>query len=279
MAQKQTVNSDVLGAYPQRKQVSAFPERVFIKTNRFLVVFAVINLSLIIAGSGLFVYMSSRVDVKVNEGNVNYVYAIDTVENKLSSLEGYKSKKNAWILAMEKQLREYINEFHSVPFEMSKYQDKVSPSSIVAQMSYQNIYDTYQKEQTYARGMVVDQKQSVRDVHIYDLRNVQGTLWSAYIETFDLPLAEGEFETMCPCSDNSKSCLECKIKNANKRERYKIWLRANYLGKERQSLGNPLGLYVIQYNIGYLPIHTDPKNPTEEKEKFWGLPTALRPAL
>ena len=38
-------DQDHLEVYPEKKQVSAFPERRYIKTNRFLAIIALINLA------------------------------------------------------------------------------------------------------------------------------------------------------------------------------------------------------------------------------------------
>lgn len=274
---KQDINSDVLEAYPQRTQVTAFPERVFLKTNRFLVVFTAVNLAITIALSCFFVYMVQRANVIVKSRNTNFVYAIDPLEKTLKPVEGYRTTAKAKDFAMEDYLRRYITEWHSVPYETDKIAQKLNKSTaFVARMSLPQTYEIYQKSQSDAAAET-GAKKSIRDVHIYDFHNVYGNLWSGYIETFDLPISNTDISTFCQCQDNSKQCLTCKIKNSNKRERFKIWIRAQFTQYTNKS--NPMGIIVTAYNIGYVPIHPDPKNPLEEKEKFWDLPPALRPEV
>lgn len=273
----QTIHSDVLGAYPQHKQVSAFPERVFLKTNRFLVVFTAINLAITIALSCFFVYMSQRANVIVKSPKINFIYAIDPLEKILKPVEGYHTTAKAKDFAMEDYLRRYITEWHSIPYETDKIAQKLNKSTaFVAQMSLPEITTIYQKAQTEASAET-GSKKSIRDVHIYDFHNVSGNLWSGYIETFDLPISDTDISTFCQCQDNSKQCLTCKIKNNNKRERFKIWIRAQFT--RYTSKANPLGIIVTAYHIGSIPIHSDPKDPLKEKEKFWDLPSPLRPEV
>ena len=68
---------DVLGAYPEREQVDAFPERRYIKMTRFLTVITIINLSLLIALSGIYFYKTKHIDINIFMRNRSQMYTID----------------------------------------------------------------------------------------------------------------------------------------------------------------------------------------------------------
>ena len=106
-------DQDHLEAYPEKKQVSAFPERRFIKTNRFLVIVALINLACMLAGAGIFIYAAKRADVKVQNERGLMLYQLDREEKKLKQAEYKERKIPARQLIMEDYLIKYIKERHS----------------------------------------------------------------------------------------------------------------------------------------------------------------------
>lgn len=57
--------TDVLEAYPERIQISAIPERRYLRTSRILAIVTFLNMGVMIALSGVFVYLASRLDISV----------------------------------------------------------------------------------------------------------------------------------------------------------------------------------------------------------------------
>ena len=270
---KQDNLHDVLGAYPEREQVDAFPERRYIRLTRFLTIFTVINLAMVIALSTVYFYMARHKDISVSQKNWVHLYTIDPERKLLLPSEHGQGNVSAMQLMMEDALRKYITQRYESVWDVDTMRERWGDSGYVARLSSQEIKPGFNAEVGRTWNDIW-QKKITRDVHIYSLFPLRGDMWSAYIETFDFPLND-DLRKICDCSDNSHECLACKEKNAlpGSRRRRKILLRANFEGPK--NLGNPLGIMVYAYYPALVPIFKE----TSQKEKFWDLPPALRPAL
>ena len=107
MAKKKTTNQDVLGAYPEKEQVDAFPERRYVRLTRFLTIFTVINLAFVIAGSGFYFYMAQNKDITLNAKGWVHMYSIDPERKLLLPSEPFNAHVSAMQLMIEKALRQY----------------------------------------------------------------------------------------------------------------------------------------------------------------------------
>lgn len=289
MAQEkeQSNNQDVLEVYPEKEQVDAFPERRYIKLTRFLTIVTIINLAFVIAYTGIYFYLARHKDITLQRGNYVHLYSIDPERKLLLPAEPTQIQVSPMQLAMEKALRQYIEERYTLIFDTEEMNKRWGENGYVKRLSKQEILTNFNAE--VSRSLQeLRQNRITRDVHIYSLYLVHGDLWSAYIETFDFPLDEN-LKKVCDCMDNSKECLKCKMANAIKRDRKKILMRANFSGvknctdlprdnpKEGEKRGekicnNPLGIMVYAYYPAYVPIPKD----GEKKETYWDLPPALR---
>ena len=273
MPDKKNKKQDVLEAYPEKEQVDAFPERRYIKLTRFLTVFTIINLAMVISWAGLYFYMARHKDISISQRNWVHIYTIDPERKLVLPSEFGYGRVPALQLMMEKALRQYLTERYEYIWAADTMRERWGERGYVARLSDPDIRAKFNGE---AKGTwnEIQQKRVTRDVHIYSLYPVHGDLWSAYIETFDLPLDEN-LEKKCDCTDNSHECIECKEKNMipNGRRRKKILLRANFEGVK--NLDNPLGVMVYAFYPAVIPI---PKEGADA-EKFWNLPPALRPVL
>jgi hypothetical protein len=212
--------SDHLEVYPERKQVSAFPERRFIKTNRMLVIIAIINLACILAGAACFAYISKKVDVRIQDSRRAYLYQINTEEKTLKPAEHLNVKEPAKKFILEKTLRDYIEVRHIGVFNMNKMEEKTKEDDpkkveeneqaaikdrIVRRLSSQSVYEDFSKENDALFALIFNNNIE-RDVHIYNLHLLHGNIWTAIVETFDFY----RDRTMCRCNDNSSQCIQCK---------------------------------------------------------------------
>ena len=280
---EQSNNQDVLEVYPEKEQVDAFPERRYIKLTRFLTIATIVNLAFVIAYTGIYFYMVRHKDIILERGNYVHLYSIDPEKKLLLPAEPTQIQVSPMQLAMEKALRQYIEERYTLIFDTNEMNKRWGENGYVTRLSQQGILQSFKSE--VSRSIQEIRKNHItRDVHIYSLYPVHGDLWSAYIETFDFPLDEN-LKKVCDCMDNSKECLKCKMSNAIKRERKKILLKANFRGiknctdspndnpkEEEKICNNPLGIMVYAYYPAHIPL---PKN-GEKKETFWDLPPALR---
>lgn len=264
-------DQDHLEAYPEKKQVSAFPERRFIKMNRMLVIVALINLACILAGASLFIYTAKHVDIRVQNKNGLLIYQLDREAKRLKQAEYHERKISARMFIMENFLRQYITKYHSFNGTRQDENNLLSEKGLTLRAA-PKIKDAVRKEmeklqsETYRRGIV-------RDVHIYNLHLEHG-LWTAVIETFDFPRPDGP--PACDCMDNSKECLKCKYEKTILRQRKRIWIRASFMGSKYGYLDtennsknpNPFGIQIDGYYVGYMP--------KDAVTTLWDLPPELR---
>ena len=268
---KKNTAHDVLGVYPEKEQVDAFPERRYVRLTRFLAIFTIINLAMVIAWTTLYFYMARHKDISVSRRNWVHLYTIDPERKLLLPSEYGQSVVSQKQLVMEDALRKYLTERYESIWDVDTMRKRWGKKGYVANLSSPDVMAKFSAEAGQSWNDIW-QKKITRDVHIYSLYPVHGDMWSAYIETFDFPLDENLGKD-CDCSDNSHVCLACKEKNMvpGSRRRKKILLRANFEGNK--NLNNPLGVMVYAYYPAMIPI------PKETREKFWDLPPPLRPEL
>jgi len=266
---------DELGAYPLRLDVAALPERRFFKMIRTLTIGVVMAGALMIILGVILNYQIAHQDVTVQRGNVWQFYRIDPQEKVLRTLESQTVTINPLRLYVEKMLYDYLMMRNSTAWDKKELEKNFGSTGLIAQLSSAAVLSDFAGEKsvllskTQAHGLI-------REAHIYDLRLTSSNLWVAYMEVFDLPQTN-KSTVVCGCSDNSRSCLDCKIKNAKNRERYKIWIRTSFDRSKAGCRGlegrcdNPLGISVDRYIVTFVPIHED--------DVYWNLPPALQPEI
>lgn len=279
-------NQDHLEVYPEKKQVSAFPERRFIKTNRMLTILAIINLACILAGAGIFAYMAQSVDITMQDSKRIHLYQIDTEEQILKQSEYHKTKEPALKFVVEQSLRDYIEVRHKGVLNIEIMEAKllydgsqkdvddekdIIKDRIITRLSSPSVLEQFKKEH-YALLNYTRNNRIEREVHIYNLRLLRNNLWTAVVETFDFP----ENHSMCNnCMDNTPQCIQCKTKNRLAQQRRRIWIQVSFnapLPEDKDEINlNPFRIQIEGYYQGYML--------TEPKSNIWDLPPELKPSL
>ncbi len=273
-------DKDQLEAYPSRKQVSAFPERRFIKMNRILVIFALINLACMFAGAGIFIYSAQRVSARVQNNQGLMLFQLDREEKVLNQAEYMQRSMPARQFITENFLRHYITERNALNDKtLYEAQNLLNDQSFVIRSSLKSMRESARKGLESLLNETIGQNK-VRDVHIYNLHPYYGSLWTAVIETFDFPKQDSALP-VCNCFNNTSECLKCKYENTLLRQRRRIWIRVIYSKNNedkwvrdtaekitKTSMDNPFGIVIIGYYVGYMP--KDPQN------LDWDLPSELR---
>ncbi|MBQ4472456.1 MAG: hypothetical protein II942_04370 [Alphaproteobacteria bacterium] len=260
---------DDLGAYPLRLHVNALPERRFFKMIRTLTVGLVLAASLLIVLGVFLNYQLTHQDVSVGNERSWQFYYIDPERLTLKQVQPARTSVPALQILVEEQLIKYLTLRNSTVWARDTMESNFSAGGPIARMSRGNVYSRFASEvpdiqrETRGRGLI-------RDVHIYDLQLVypNENLWMAIIEKFDLPITD-DLQSECQCNDNSKKCLQCKMKKAKKRTLSKIWLRTGF--NQNKTLDNPLGISVDRYLETFMPIRED--------RVYWDLPAPLIPDI
>lgn len=260
---------DVLGAYPENMQIRAIPERRYLKTSRLLALFVILNVAVLIALSGLFVYYANRANVSISGANSLYLFAIDTEQKVLKPSEYYRMRVSSLQLMTESIVRNYIIQRHSVLWNDDEMRRRWnSPQSFVLNYSAPKLFNEFRKGDALTFLNESRSNSVTKDVHLYDLKLLKNNLWHGIFEVFDMPIPDA-YRAICPCDDNSEACLACKRQHAAKRRRYQVYLRTRMDSEPTKA--NPLGITVYEYHLMYMPIHDD--------EKVWDIPSLLRPAF
>lgn len=266
--EKQNNSPDVLGRYPEHMQVHALPERRYIKTSRLLAVIIILNIALMVAAAGFFTYIADRVDVTIANRRAIHIYNLDSSRKVLQPAEAAHRSIAAVEIFTEQIIRDYIQNRHEIVWDNNTMQTRWDIGGPIATYShYKRVYVPFRVE---ADNIFNESrsKEFVRDVHLYELKRVYSNLWEGVFDTFDMPVPDS-YAPLCPCTDNSKACLECKAKNTFRRMRFRVFIRFSFANKP--TLKNPFGFMITSYNLLYQPIHED--------EKYWGVPSVLKPDL
>ena len=267
-AQKKNNSPDILGVYPEYMQVKALPERRYLKTARFLAVLILFNIAVMMAIAGFFVYYADRVDISIANRQVVNLYTIDATRKVIIPAEYEEKVVTATELYVESLLRDYIKNRHEIIWDNTALQRRWDTGGPIAIMShYKRVYQPFRVE---ADTMFSESRtyNFVRDVHLYELRKISATVWEGLFDTFDMPIPDS-FNPLCDCTDNSAQCINCKIKNTSRHQRFRVIVRISPTGEK--STTNPLGYQVLSYNVLYVPV--------KPEEKYWGVPADLKPDL
>jgi len=255
-------NQDALGAYPLRMQISAIPERRYLRTARLLAVLTFLNLAALIALSGYFVDNVLKLDVKVLNSRL---FMMNPEYKIIHPAEQEKARRLAHEFVMEQAIRDYIKSRYSVYLDPQK-QNK--SWKYVYLYSHPEKRKKFDEEEKYILMAPAKRNGVNREVHIYSLRQTPGGLWEALVDIFDMKPRD-PYNPVCDCDDNSKECLGCKEKLKIDRTRYRMYLRSNFYGPV--SLDNPMGIRVDDVYVTPQIVHP--------KEVFWNIPPVLKPEL
>ncbi len=259
-------SQDKLGVYPVKMQVPAIPERRYLRTSRLLAVFIIVNLAVLIALGGIYVYLANRVDVSISNRRVVNLFAIDPEQKVIKPAEHAQGRVNALQIAIEGIVRDYIQQRHSVVWDNDIMAKRIDRTGYVAAYSSQQIFEQFQRELNSA---VQDSRNNgyVRDVHLYDVKLVGPDLWQGIFDAFDMPVPDSMRPLCGACQSNAPTCIACKKENAFRHRRYKVYLKTNFAGTK--GLANPLGILVYSYALLYMPVR--------DGHDYWDVPAPLRP--
>ena len=261
-------NQDDLGAYPLRMQISAIPERRYLRTARLLAVLAFLNLAVLIGLAGWFAYNAVRIDVSIANRRAINLYAIDPENKIIRSSEANETSVTALSLIMEKAVRDYITARYSINLDPQKQDKNWGPQSVVALYTDPEKLKQFNENEVGALLASARRKGANKEVHIYSLRQIPSGLWEALIDVFDMPPRD-LFDQICDCFDNSPDCLTCKTENNIGQQRFRVFVRAGFGGQV--NLLNPMGIRVAGIHLIPQQIHPE--------DQYWNIPPLLKPTL
>jgi hypothetical protein len=265
---EEPIDQDHLEAYPERMQISAIPERRYLRTARLLAILTFINIGVLIALAGVFSYYALRIDISVANRRAVNLYAIDPEHKVIKAAEYGTKVVPAMQLMMEKAVREFIIARNSYRLDPQEHNKNWGPGGKVAMYLHPEMYKSFIQEHSFGIANDAQKKKVNKEVHIYSLQQTPAGLWEGLIDVFDMPPYD-PFNPLCQCMDNSQECLTCKEKHMKGKARYKVYVDSGFNGFP--SLMNPLGVMVDGFYIMPKIIHPN--------EKYWDIPAILKPEL
>ena len=254
-------NQDALGAYPLRMQISAIPERRYLRTARLLAVITFLNLAVLIALSGYFVKYAVKQDVSLNRRGQQQLFMMDPEYKVIQSAERNEARHLALEFVMEQAIRDYIKSRYTVYLDKQKQEKS---------MKYVNLYmqgnklDEFYKHEYFTLTEPAKRKGVNREVHIYSLRKTPTGLWEALVDIFDMQPRD-PYNPVCECDNNSRECLACKEELNLGRTRYRMYVKAGFYAPK--TLSNPMGISISDIYVTPQIVHP--------KEDFWNIPSGL----
>ena len=261
-------NQDALGAYPLRMQISAIPERRYLRTARILAIFTFFNLGALMVLAGVFAYYAVRPDVLVANSRVVNLYAMDPEHKVIKASEYSQTAYPAMGLVMEQGVRDFIKARYGYYLDPQKQKGNWGPGSPVALYMDSEAYRKFNESGSYAWSSPAIQKKVNREVHIYSLEQTTTGLWDGLIDIFDMEPRD-PYHPICDCYDDTPACFKCKEKHNKGRTRYRVYVRAGFWAAP--NLLNPLGIGVAGSYLTPQIIHPD--------DQFWNIPSVLKPEL
>lgn len=217
---------DILGLYPEKCHIKAFPERRYLWTARLLAIWSAISLSLtIILTFTVYLLLPLRGGepqlVEKHFGELRY-----SVPQTVSVAPGQ--------LLTENYIREYVKLRHTLPESLGQLQSRWSEDSLFRIYSDEDVYNKFKSnlDMNEVKKYIINKVK--RSVKIEKVQRQRSNLYIVYFKTF----------TTIPEKTETDISL------------WKAYLRIAYLTFDEKNppseyLKNPFGFKVISYEYGY----------------------------
>ena len=261
-------NQDALGAYPLRIQISAIPERRYLRTARILAIFTFLNLAVLMVLAGLFAYYAVRQDVVVANPRVINLYAMDPEHKVIKPGEYFGIAYPAMGLVMEQGVRNYIKSRYSYNLDPEKQQKNWGPTSPMTLYTDSETLKKFSQNEAFTWSSRSQKKGANREVHIYSLEQTSTGLWEGLIDVFYMKPRD-PYNPVCDCDEDTRECIKCKEENNVGRERYRVYVRSGFFAAPHRL--NPTGIAVAGIHLTPQIVHPN--------DQFWNIPPILKPEL
>lgn len=224
---KEKSQKDILGNYPEKVNVPAFPERRFLWTSRMMVILSVMSICLTIILGGILRFMLPLRNAKVMPLQIDYErYQVIRMEEE--EFEAFAGN-----LATESVMADYVVKRYTIGDSLDELLHRLGENEFVHLASEELVYDEFKKtELAYFEFM---QRQGIRrKVKINLVYPVSFNFWQVRFETIDsIP---GKTEPLI------KSWIAS------------IRMSFNFSKYEDKDLGlkNPFGTTIHTYNLTYM---------------------------
>ncbi len=225
---KEKESPDVLGYFPERIHVDAFPERRYLWTSRFLVIITCLSICFnMMLGSVIYLLISERhVEPRLFRIN-NDTFQLELVEKDDIN---YPAEN----LIAEQYIRDYILLRYTVTEDYAELQDRWRKNSILDWYSTDDVFHDFQEKDMKTANEQFKAIGLQRYVEIDWTKRVSRSMWMVQFKTYDITQL------------NSKPKVD--VWRAVMRVGYDNHLRFR---KPEDRILNPYGFIVYSYTLSY----------------------------
>lgn len=233
---KEKESPDVLGYFPERVHVDAFPERRYLWTSRFLVIVTCLSICFNMMLSSVIYLLLPSFHVTPR------LFRINNNTNQLELLE--KDERDYYVsdLVAEQYIRDYIMLRYTVTEDYAEMKDRWRKNSILYWYSTDAVFDEFLQKDVETVDKQFKTLGLQRYVEIIWTKHVSRSMWMVEFKTYDIT------------RDSPKPKVDI----------WRATLRVGYDGNLRfkrpeDRILNPYGFLVYSYTLSYLgDAHSGP---------------------
>lgn len=231
---KEKTSPDHLEAYPERVHVGAMPERRYLWTSRFLVIFSCFSICFtIMLASTIFLLLPQR-------GSAPMLLHSDKSSSSMVLTDIHERAISAQDLLAELYIEEYIALRHVISNNYDELLKRWSPGSKMYWMSTQQVFQSFASNDVENNIRLFRRSGLVRLVEIEWVRAVAKGLWQAQFITMDFYPGK-----TTPTIDIWKAHIRT------------AFTKINYTNRKQREL-NPFGFLVLNYSLSYVGTPDEP---------------------
>ncbi len=233
---KEKATPDKLGLYPEKVHTNAMPERRYLWTSRFLVIFSCISISLsMMLASAIYVLLPQRQAYPLLLRTNNYFSQLelaDVAERGISVMD----------LIAEEYIKEYINLRHVISNDYDELMARWSPGAKLYWLSGRSVFSNFATNDVQNNITQFRMSGMVRLVDIEWVRPMTRGLWHAQFITMDYYPGES-----MPIINIWRAYLKIAFTTIN-------------FANKRQREMNPFGFMVLNYSLSYVGTPDEPES-------------------
>ena len=225
---KEKESPDVLGYFPERVHVDAFPERRYLWTSRFLVMLTCLSICFNMLIACIIYLLLPEQHVRPR------LFVLDNDVNQVKVLEPDERYYYASDLIAEQYIRDYIVLRYTITEDYAELQDRWRKNSILYWYSTDQIFEYFTKNEAESAAKQFKAIGLQRYIEIDWTRRMSLSMWMVQFKTYDIT------------RDNPKPKVDL----------WRATLRVGYDGglrfsKPEERLLNPYGFLVYSYTLSY----------------------------
>lgn len=232
---KEKQSPDILGKFPSQVHIDAMPERRYLWTSRFLVIFSCMSISLtMMLASAIYVMLPQRSSSPVLLHENEYFNILEYTE---------KDEKNVAVedLIAEQFIQQYILLRHVISSDYDEIMNRWRRGSALYWLSSPHVFSNFERSDVQNNLMQFRRRAMTRMVAVQWIRPLTRGLWQAQFVTLD---------------------YYAKDKNP-KVNIWRAYLRVAFanipFGNKGDRTLNPFGFLVTNYSLAYVGAPTNPK--------------------